>query len=134
MAIRLFLDINVILDIIDDARPSHQSSVKLWIKAVDESAEIFISEDMLSTIFYISRDKKHTLEFLQAIQSRWQIVSFGKKVILDAISYSIEKDIDLEDMLQCLCAKEHGCVFITNDKKFYDCGVEICSVDDFLER
>jgi len=48
---------------------------------------------------------------------------------------SLEKDLDLEDVLQCLCAKENGCdVFITNDRKFYDCGINIMTTEAFLER
>jgi predicted nucleic acid-binding protein len=41
--------------------------------------------------------------------------------------------LDLEDILQCLCAKENGCdVLITNDKKFYDCDIKIMTIKEFL--
>lgn len=44
-----------------------------------------------------------------------------------------EKNLDLEDLLQCLCAKENGCGYlITNDKKFCDCGVKVMSSVEFL--
>ena len=50
-----------------------------------------------------------------------------------AIDLSLEKKLDLEDVLQCLCAKENECrVFITHDKRFYDCGVEIMTSEEFL--
>ena len=42
-----------------------------------------------------------------------------KEVIKSGIELAIEKNIDLEDILQCLCAKENGCGYlITNDKNF----------------
>ena len=133
MATRVFLDTNVILDIIDSHRPSHQNAIKLWKKLVYESVEIVISEDMLSTIFYINEDKRYTLEFFQAIQSKWNIMPFGKNVLEKAVLLSLEKDLDLEDMLQCLCAKEHSCdVLITNDKSFCDCGVKVSTIEEFL--
>ena len=88
---------------------------------------------MLSTIFYINKDKNQTLKFFKIIQQRWYIVPFGKSVIDDAIKLSLENNLDLEDTLQCLCAKDNGCeILITNDNKFYDCGIEIMSCEEFL--
>jgi predicted nucleic acid-binding protein len=92
-----------------------------------------ISEDMLSTLFYIQKDKRKTLEFFKVIYKRWVISSFGKDVIKKAIDLSFENSLDLEDVLQCLCAKENGCdVLITNDKKFYDCDIKIMTIKEFL--
>jgi predicted nucleic acid-binding protein len=89
---------------------------------------------MLSTLFYINNDNKYTLEFFQMIQKRWKIVPFGENVIKNAIDLSIKNNLDLEDVLQCLCARENDCaVFITNDNKFYDCGLPIQQVGDFLQ-
>lgn len=131
---RIFFDTNVVLDIIDTNRAKHVNAVMLWENLVREDYQIFISEDMLSTIFYINKNnKKYTLEFLKLILKRWQVVSFLKDIIGNAIDLSLEKDLDLEDVLQCLCAKAHGCdVFITNDKKFYDCGIKIMSSEEKL--
>lgn len=129
----LFFDTNVVLDIIDANRDRHEATLEMWEHLVAEGSEIFISEDMLSTIFYLNVDKKFALEFFQFIQTRWQIVPFGQKVIKDAVNLTLENSLDLEDVLQCLCAKENGCdVLITNDKKFYDCGIKIVTIEEFL--
>jgi predicted nucleic acid-binding protein len=54
-------------------------------------------------------------------------------VIQNAIDLSLEKNLDLEDVLQCLCVKENGCnALISNDKEFVDCGVSIYTTDEFL--
>ncbi|MBT4195889.1 MAG: type II toxin-antitoxin system VapC family toxin [Gammaproteobacteria bacterium] len=130
---KVFFDINIVLDIIDPMRSHHSKAKELWKILVTNKSQILISEDMLSTIFYINSDNKYTLEFFQIIQKRWQIVPFGKNVINNAIDLSIKNNLDLEDVLQCLCAQENGCaVFITNDNNFYDCGMSIQNVDDFL--
>ncbi len=106
----------------------------LWEKLIVEKYTIVVSEDMLSTIFYIEKDKRKTLEFFKIITKRWTVVPFGKKVLEDACNLALEKDLDFEDVLQCLCAKAHGCdVLITNDKKFYDCGLEISSSEVFIK-
>lgn len=72
--------------------------------------------------------------FFQLIQKRWNIVPFGKDVIKNAIGVSLKENVDLEDVLQCLCAQENGYhILITNDTGFYDCGVSICSITEFLD-
>ena len=131
---KVFFDINIVLDIIDPTRTHHSKAKELWKILVTSKSKILISEDILSTVFYINNDNKYTLEFFQLIQKRWKIVPFGKKVIKNAIDLSIKNKLDLEDVLQCLCARESGCtVFITNDNKFYDCGLSIQKSDGFLQ-
>ena len=131
----IFLDANIILDIIGTNRPKHNEAKELWKIVVFKNIEILLSEDILTNIFYISKEKRKVLEFFKLIQHRWKIVPFGKDVIKMAIDLSLEKDLDLEDVLQCLCANENGCdVFITNDKKFYDCGIKITNCTEFLNK
>jgi predicted nucleic acid-binding protein len=132
---KIFFDTNIIIDILDFDRINHKKAISIWESLVMKDGEIFISEDMLSTIFYINKDnKENTLDFFKLIQNRWNIVSFGKEVIIDAINLSLEKNLDLEDVLQCLCAKENDCnIFLTNDKKFYDCGIKIMTTKECLE-
>ena len=130
---KVFLDTNVVLDILDSSRPNSDSIKALLEKLIIDKYTVVISEDMLSTLFYIQKDKRKTLEFFKIIYKRWVISSFGKDVIKEAIDLSFENSLDLEDVLQCLCAKENGCdVLITNDKKFYDCDIKIMTIKEFL--
>jgi predicted nucleic acid-binding protein len=132
---KIFFDINIVLDIIDISRKNNILAKKLWNLAVINNYEIVISEDMLTTIFYINSDKQYCLNFFDLISKRWNIISFGNKVISSAINLALENNLDLEDTLQCLCAKENECdVFITSDKKFYNCGVEIQNTKEFLQK
>ena len=129
----LYFDSNVVLDILNNQRKNHLDAKSLLKYCINNNIKITISEDMLSTIFYINRDNKLTLEFFKFIENRWEIVPFGKKVVNSAINLSLEKNLDLEDLLQCLCAKNNGCeALITNDKRFYDCGIKILTINEFL--
>ena len=131
----VFLDTNIVLDIVNPQREGNKQAIELWNVLIIKKYTIIVSEDMLSTLFYINKDKRQTLEFFKLIQKRWQIVPFGKNVVAKAVDLSLEKDLDLEDVLQCLCAKENGCeVLITNDKKFYDCGIWVKKCEEFLLR
>ena len=133
---KIFLDTNIILDFLNQKRPNHKIAYELIYFLEINEYDIVISEDMITNIFYIEKNKKNILNFLNdIILNGWIISPFGNKVIKKAIKISLEKGLDLEDILQCLCAKENGCeILITNDKKFYNCGLIISSARDFIKK
>ena len=133
---KIYFDTNIVLDMIDPSRHNHSKSIQLLKKFGLQEYQMYISEDMLSTIYYISKDKTSTLKFFEnIIFIDWSILAFGTNVIKNSTQGALQKNLDLEDLLQCLCAKENGCkILITNDKKFYDCGIEIHSATSFLEK
>ena len=132
---KIFLDANILLDFLNQNRPSHKLAYNLLYYLEINDYSIVISEDMITNIFYIEKNKKSVLNFLNdIILNGWTIAPFGTKVIKKSIELSLQKDLDLEDLLQCLCAKENKCdILITNDKKFYDCGLLISTAEEFLE-
>ncbi len=131
----VFLDTNIILDILDISRPNSKKIASLLETLVIRKHKVVISEDMLSTVFYINKNNSKTLDFFKVIQNRWTIAPFGKNVVRGAIDLSLKKDLDLEDVLQCLCAKQNGCdVLITNDGSFCDCGISVMTTEEFLDR
>ena len=136
MATKVFLDTNIVADVMDSSRGGHKRALALLEYLIFHDYAICISEDMLTTLFYISKDKKAVLLFFEnVIFIDWEILVFGLETIKLATNLSLEKDLDLEDTLQCLCAKENGCkMVITNDKNFYDCGMNVSSVELFLNR
>jgi len=136
MTKKVFLDTNIIIDFLDDKREKHLKVQELMEHLILNNYTIVISEDMISTIFYIVKNKKATLSFFQNIikSKRWEIIVYGVLLIEEAVNIAFENDLDLEDLLQCLCAKENGCeLLITEDKYFYDCGISIYTADNFLK-
>ena len=87
MSNKIFLDINIVLDMMDKSRKNHKKSLAVLEKTVMQDMQICISEDMLSTIYYISDDKHYTLTFFQKIIQKWEILPFGKDVISNAIDF-----------------------------------------------
>lgn len=134
MSKKIFLDTNVVADIIDAKRASHDNAIKLMQKLIYDDFIVCISEDMLSTLFYISKEKTQTLAFFKnVIFQDWEILNFSKKILNDGVELSLKNSLDLEDIFQCLCAKQNGCdIVITNDSKFYNCGLEIFSIEQFI--
>lgn len=132
---KIFLDTNIVADIIDKTRLKHKEGLEFLKKIILKDYEVYISEDILSTLFYISKDKKTTLEFFKyVVMVDWNVSSFGSDILMNAIEISLEHNVDFEDILQCLCAKENSCeILITNDNKFYDCGLKIQTISEFQE-
>jgi len=130
---RIFLDTNIILDFLDDRRPGYYNAVKLIESLSLRNVEIYISEDMLSTVFYIHNNNKQTLEFFQFVLGKWKVAGFGPELMEEAVDMSLKYSLDLEDLLQCLCARKYSCsALVTNDKKFYDCGIKIYTSGEFI--
>ena len=134
MANKIFLDTNIVLDFLESLRKKHQSALQLLQYLIDNNWEIYISEDMLSTIYYVTKNKRKVLLFIEkVILTDWNVMHFGESIIAGATRFALEKNCDLEDALQCFCAKSCGCnIFLTSDKKFTDCGIEILDYDGFL--
>jgi predicted nucleic acid-binding protein len=131
---RVFLDTNIIIDFIELTRKNHKKADRLIGFLSDRDIETAISEDMITTIFYISKNKKKVSEFLKSIIGKWLIFPYGKNVISEAIGLAYNDSLDLEDALQCICARENSCdYFITSDKKFIKCVIDIVTYDEFFE-
>ena len=118
----VFLDTNIVLDLLVEERANHHRARSLVLFLLEKSIEIVISEDMLSTIYYVTRDKENTLLFLQTIQSQWHITHYGSEVIAKSLHYALDNKCDLEDTLQCFVAIENACkTLITSDRSFVKC-------------
>lgn len=134
MGKKIFLDTNIVADIIDAKRAKHLQAMRLMEKVITDDCGVCVSEDILTTLFYISKEKRQTLEFFKnVILVDWEIVSFGKNILHEGVDLALKDGVDLEDALQCLCAKHNGCeIIITNDSRFYDCGLKIMNIEQFL--
>jgi predicted nucleic acid-binding protein len=63
------------------------------------------------------------------------LIAKRQDVIRDALTFSLKHGADLEDVLQCFCAKKHRCRFLsTSDRSFAYCGVDILYPELFLEK
>jgi len=132
----VFLDTNIVADMIDAERERHIDSVRLLESLVKRQVRIVISEDMITTLFYISQDKKATLEFLlHVVYPLWSVVPYGMVLIREATDTALREKSDLEDTLQCLCAKNERCaIVITEDQGFVECGVRVMDYDAALRE
>ena len=67
MSKKLFLDINIIIDILDEARLHHLDAQQTLVKIIDEDYQVYVSEDMITTIYYILKGNVKVLYFFKSI-------------------------------------------------------------------
>ena len=116
MAIKIFLDTNIILDIFDDKRIVHEDSVSLYKLVEDKVLIAFITESVITTTDYILQknlSKKHRKTIFTELNDLISISPCSNKSFYSALHTNFD---DLEDALLYQIALENKLdYFITND-------------------
>jgi len=136
---RLFLDTNIIVDLLDIRRSNSAFSLKVLEVAVFNNFEIAISEDILTTVYYVTKKeiaRKKLLSFFEMIDDEFNVLNFKKGVVKKAIKLCQKNGkLDFKDVLQAVCAEKNNCdMIITNDKKFPQLKIPVMTIKDFLKE
>ena len=137
MAIKVFLDTNIVLDILDDKRSFHPQAVKLYRLIEDYELNAFISESVLTNSDYILQKiatKPIRLSMLSQLLDFVEVLPCITKTCLNAFQRNVA---DLEDALLYQVALEANVdYFITNDssvlKKLSSSSLPVVSTKEFL--
>ena len=120
MAHKLFIDINVVLDVAGEREPHWESSQKVLSLIEKKKAAGFISAASYPTLFYLlSREigPVDTRDFLGVLMELLSIVAVNRALLEKAMS--VETD-DFEDAIQMAGAKACRADFIvTRDLRGY---------------
>ena len=116
MAIKIFLDTNIILDVFDDKRIFHNDSIALY-KLIEDGAVLgFVTESVLTTTDYILQknlSKKYRQLLFTALNSLLKILPCSRQNFEKALQTNFD---DLEDALLYQIALENKIdYYITND-------------------
>jgi predicted nucleic acid-binding protein len=127
MPAKLFLDTNIIFDVIDVSRPNSDNVRRLLLAGEDNGLTFLISAITVNTIVYVMQQKfklKANLlkEKLFLLFDLIEVVAFD----YHAIAGGLELDFDdLEDSFQFASALECGAdVLVTEDKLFLAKGTD----------
>lgn len=124
---KVFVDGNILLDYLDAKRDFHEPALRELTRLSEEGADLVLTEDLLTTVYYVAKDKQKALEFLHFVHTTWTVVGFGPEVIGSALNLCLESpELDLEDVLQALAARAQGCdEVLTRDARFPELGVPL---------
>jgi predicted nucleic acid-binding protein len=127
MAISVYIDTNIIMDLLDEDRRKHSASVEKITAQLNDDAELSINSDTLTTSFYLLRSQKkatvsESLSALRKITKICNLVTVEMPQIDQALTLCEDPDTDFndyEDALQYVCAcKINAEAILTNDQGF----------------
>jgi len=133
--LKLFIDTNIIIDVLADRKPYSNSAYVLFKEAKLKKWNLFTSSNSILTTFYILEKQLTSSKANNAIETilnRIEIQDLTKKDLILALNSKTE---DLEDASQIECANKIGKVnyIITRDKKgFKNSTIDILNSDELL--
>jgi predicted nucleic acid-binding protein len=135
MASKLFLDINIIIDYVQERDYELNAIKEIMHLAELRKLELFISESVIATSFYfLQKQKIDALSVLREICKIVNVIPFSK----DILYYPVEKYKDIEDgLLYFLAAKAKMDYFITRNVKdfvFLFPSLPVMSPTNFLKE
>jgi predicted nucleic acid-binding protein len=134
---RLFLDANIIVSILNKEYPLFTYSARILSLADNKNYKIFTSPVCLAIAFYFA-EKKHGTQLakqkIALLTSKINITDVGKETVLLALQN--KKVNDFEDGIEYYSAEKSKCeVIITEDvNDYYFSKIEVLNTRDFFEK
>ena len=133
--LQLFIDTNIIIDVLADRKPYSNSAYILFREAKLNKWKLYTSSNSILTTFYILEKQVNSTVANNAIETvlnRIEIQDLSKKDLILALKSKTE---DLEDASQIQCANKIGKInyIITRDKKGFDNSIiEVLNSDELI--
>ena len=132
---KVFLDTNIVIDLLDKREPFYIDAVELFTLAYKKEITLFVSPMTYATASYLLR--KHGKEGMRKLLSNFrqlsQITTADEKVVDAALASSFE---DYEDALQYYSALTRNVdVIVTRNKKdFTSANIPVLLPKELLEQ
>ena len=131
---KLFLDANVVLDLILKRQPFFENIAQIITVSENKNLKLCISSVTFVNVNYIACkfvDKKNVLESLKKLRIVFDVLSVSE-IEIDKALYS--KFSDFEDAVQHYCALKYNCNYIiTRDlKDFKNSEIPVMTPTEFL--
>lgn len=132
---KLYLDTNVMLDLLGERDPFYESIAKIATLADKGQIKLVVSALSYSTVFYLL-SKFEENEFVKEKLRKFKVITetsdLTDKIIEKGL---VSKFTDFEDALQYHCAIISDCnIFITrNIKDFKESAIPVLTPDEYLK-
>ena len=132
---KVFLDTNVVVDLLGEREPYYDAAAKIATLADKGKIEVFVSALTYSTVYYLlSRfeNKTQVKEKIRKFKLIAQTSDLSDNIIDKGLSSNFN---DFEDALQYYCALKMDCkIMITrNGKDFKESEIPVLSPDEYLK-
>jgi predicted nucleic acid-binding protein len=133
--VKVFVDSDIVLDLLAKREPFYQPAAELFSKAEKGEVEIYLSPLIFSNLFYILRKmttRPKAGETLKKLRSLIHILPIDDKIIDQALHSEFP---DLEDAIQYFTALDNNIsILITRNKRDYKLSaISVNTAAEFLD-
>lgn len=133
----LFLDTNVLMDILANRIPFYESSSKVYKLGLNKKCNLFTSSNTINTLHYLLKKFIGEQDIRKALDEITDIVSVIP-VNLDMIKKSLKSNHkDFEDAIQIYSAqsiKGMDCIVTRDLKDYKNTEIQVYTPDQFLNQ
>ncbi len=132
---RVFLDTNIIVDLIADRRPFSKYAIQIFQKAESKELELFTSSHSIATTHYLLKkylEEKELRDVLYNLLDFVNVVAVDEGIIKKGLR---SKHKDFEGSIQILCAssiEKIDCIASRNTKDFKESEVPAFNPDEII--
>jgi predicted nucleic acid-binding protein len=132
---KIFVDTDVVIDLLTKREPFYQSAARVFSLAADKKIDLYISPVLISNLFYILRKilgREEAINTIRKLRILVGIVNIDEEIV-DLVLSSKFKDI--EDGFQYYGALQGkiGILLTRNTKDFIGKEMSIMNCDEFIE-
>lgn len=134
---KVFVDTNIIVDLIADRKPFSKFAIEIFSKAEENKLKLFTSSHSIATTHYLLKkyvDEKELREVLYNLLNYLNIISVDADVIKKGLK---SKHKDFEDAIQMICAysvEKMDYIVTRNIKDFRDSEITVLSPDELVKK
>ncbi|QNN41811.1 type II toxin-antitoxin system VapC family toxin [Pedobacter roseus] len=134
---RIFVDTNIIVDLIADRRPFSKFAIELFEKAERKEVQLFTSSHSIATTHYLLKkylEERTLREVIYNVLEYIQVIAIDQDIIKKGLK---SKHKDFEDALQILCAykiEKLDYIVTRNIKDFKDSEIPAFPPDELLTK
>jgi predicted nucleic acid-binding protein len=134
---KVFLDTNIIVDLIANRKPFSKYSIEIFKKAEEKKIKLFTSSHSIATTHYLLKkylEEKILRNVLYNLLDYVTVIAVDTDVLKKGLR---SKHKDFEDSIQILCAstiEKIDCIVTRNTKDFRDSEILVLTPDELCLR
>ncbi len=134
---KIFVDTNIIVDLIADRKPYSKFAIELFNKSGEKKLKLYTSSHSIATTHYLLKkhiEEKALRDVLYNLLDFIQVIP----VDIDTIKKGLKsKHKDFEDAIQIICAysiEKMDCIVTRNIKDFRGSEIPVLTPDELIEK
>jgi len=134
---KIFVDTNVIIDLIADRKPFNQFAIEIFNKTETKSIKLYTSSHAFATTHYLLKKyigEKKLREILYNLTEFITIIEINESIIKKALK---SKYKDFEDAIQIITSysiDKMDCIVTRNIKDFKDAEIPVFTPDELIKK